>query len=83
MPPVPERLIPFNGIPMSRVPPFLATYADCVDGIVCVPEPHDFSGTRWQLWRGGKVVGQVDIPWDDQPYGSGPERAPMRQVLGL
>lgn len=67
-----------NGLPIDRAPPFLTPYSDCVDGIVCIPEGPNCPGSRWQLSRGGRVVGEVVALWEDIPYGSGPDRRGRR-----
>lgn len=75
------RTITIDGLPMASAPPFLTPYADCIDGITCISEPRGMPGSRWLLFRGGKLVGQVDAMWDDIPYSSGEPKPKMRRVL--
>lgn len=61
-----------TGLAIDRVPPFLRAYCDCVDGVVLVPDAPGDNGSRWDLYRGGVLVGSIVANFDDCVYGSGP-----------
>lgn len=61
---------------IDRPAPFLSGFTDCIDAVECIPEGPNCPGSRWQLWRGGKPVGEVVALWDEHPYGAGPDHGP-------
>lgn len=66
LPPPQQRVV--DGVPLARAPTYLRSYLDCVDGAMLLSSRRTMlkSGMvirkTWALYRGGKMVGRVEIP---------------------
>lgn len=60
-----------TGFPLERAAPDLAPYLDCVDGAACVRGTFHLRigqvSHTWELFRGGRVVGEVTLSGAPSP----------------